>query len=149
VPELRSTEQRKADVLEKLRNEVDLWVASASATGEAYLIPLSFIWHNGQVTVATTATSRTARNLQRAGKARLALGQLRDVIIIEGSLAFFPASAVAADLADAFAMAAGFDPRRSKAEYVYISLTPRRIQAWREENELAGREIMRDGQWLA
>jgi hypothetical protein len=27
-------------------------------------------------------------------------------------------------------------------------VTPRRIQAWREENELAEREIMRDGRWL-
>jgi NADPH-dependent FMN reductase len=28
-------------------------------------------------------------------------------------------------------------------------LRPRRIQAWREENELAGRDLMRDGRWLA
>jgi len=28
-------------------------------------------------------------------------------------------------------------------------LTPRTILAWREENELAGREIMREGRWLA
>jgi hypothetical protein len=26
---------------------------------------------------------------------------------------------------------------------------PRRIQAWREVNELPGRELMRDGHWLA
>jgi hypothetical protein len=148
VPEPRSTEQRIADTQAALRREVDLWVPSASAAGEAYLAPLSFVWHNGQITLATTAASRTARNLQRAGKARLALGQLRDVIIVEGPLTFVPASAVAADLADAFAAAAGFDPRRSDAEYVYISLTPRRMQAWREENELAGREIMRAGRWL-
>ena len=149
MPEPRSTDQRIADTLAKLRSEVDLWIPSASAAGEAYLIPLSFVWYNDQITLATTAASRTARNLPRAGKARLALGQVRDVIIVEGPLTFVPASAVAADLADAFAAAAGFDPRHSDAEYVYISLTPRRMQAWREENELAGREIMRAGQWLA
>ena len=32
--------------------------------------------------------------------------------------------------------------------YAYLRVTPRRIQAWREENELAEREIMRDGHWL-
>jgi len=32
--------------------------------------------------------------------------------------------------------------------YAYLRVTPRRIQAWREENELAEREVMRDGHWL-
>ena len=28
------------------------------------------------------------------------------------------------------------------------AISPRRIQAWREANELPDRELMRDGQWL-
>jgi len=30
-----------------------------------------------------------------------------------------------------------------------IHVTPLRIQAWREENELAGRTIMRSGVWVS
>ena len=32
--------------------------------------------------------------------------------------------------------------------YLYFAIEPRRLQAWREANELAGRQLMRDGQWV-
>ena len=50
--------------------------------------------------------------------------------------------------ADLFAKRPGFDPRELSSPYVYLRVTPRRVQAWREENELDEREIMRDGRWL-
>jgi hypothetical protein len=146
--EPRSTEQRKANVLEQLRDEVDIWVASASATGEAYLLPLSFYWDGTRLTVATSKNSRTARNLQRAGVARMALGPTRDVVILEGTLEFIPVGADD-ELAEAHTKKAGFDARRSQQENVYIRMTPRKIQAWREVNELADRDVMLDGRWLA
>ncbi len=31
---------------------------------------------------------------------------------------------------------------------VYLRLTPQRIQAWREVNELRGRHVMRGGAWV-
>ena len=144
----RSTAQRKADVLARLTTDVDCWVASASATGDAYLIPLSFVWYEEQITMATLVASRTTRQLRRAGRGRIALDGTRDVVLVEGPLTFIATSEVAPGLADAFAKACDFDPRRSPGEYVYITLTPRSIRAWREENELAGRDIMRDGAWL-
>ncbi len=143
----RSKAQRKADVLEKLHDEVDIWVASASATGEAYLVPLSFYWDGARLTVATPKSSRTARNLRRAGVGRMALGSTRDVCILEGTLEFIPTDADN-DLASAHAKAAGFDARRSR-QNVYIRMTPQKIQAWREENELTGRDVMIEGRWLA
>ena len=144
----RSTAQRKADVQEKLGREVDAWVASASETGEAYLIPLSYVWDGARLTVATPTASRTARNLRRAGWARIALGPTRDVVVLEGPVEFIPCGADDA-LADAHAAATGFDARREPQDYVYIRLTPRRIQAWREADELPGRDVMVDGRWLA
>jgi hypothetical protein len=127
--------------------EKDVWVASASAAGEAYLIPLTFYWDGARLTVATPTRSKTAQNLQRAGVARMALSPTRDVVIIEGTLEFI-AAGEDDELADAHTEAAGFDARRSRGEYVYIRMTPRKIQAWREENELGGRDVMVDGQWL-
>ena len=146
-PPARSPAQRKSDTLEKLRSEVDLWVASAGEGGEAYLVPLSYYWDGSALTVATARGSRTARNLIRAGQARVALGPTRDVVVIDGTVEEV-AIGTDVELEDAHAQATGFDPRTLAAEYVYLRITPQRIQAWREENELAGRDLMRHGSWL-
>jgi hypothetical protein len=61
-------------------------VASASADGAPYLVPLSFDWDGEAPLVATP--------------------------------------------------------------YRWFRISPRRIQAWREVNELSDRELMRDGRWL-
>ena len=42
----------------------------------------------------------------------------------------------------------GFDPRALATPYRWFRISPRRIQAWREVNELTDRELMRDGRWL-
>jgi hypothetical protein len=146
-PPARPRSQRRADVLAKLSRDVDLWVASADADGRAYLVPLSFHWDGAALVVATPRASRTARNLVRAGWARVALGPTRDVVIVEGPVEAIP---IGADprLEDAHAAAAGFDPRALREEYVYLRITPHEIQAWREANELPGRRLMRGGEWL-
>jgi Pyridoxamine 5'-phosphate oxidase len=143
----RSREQRRRDTVEKLGNDVDLWVASADETGNAYLVPLSFYWDGATITIATPRVSRTARNLVRAGWARVALGPTRDVVIVEGPVEAIPIGTDAA-LEEAHADAAGFDPRTLADEYVYLRITPDSIQAWREANELEGRHLMRRGTWL-
>jgi hypothetical protein len=145
--EPRSGQERRGDVLAMLEREVDAWVASASADGEAMLVPLSYHWDGGRLTFATPLTSATARNLLRAGKARVAIGGTRDVVLIDGTLDALPIGAEP-ELEEAHAQATGFDPRSLTRTYVYLRLTPRRIQAWREENELADRLLMRDGAWL-
>jgi len=143
----RSRTQRIADVHARLASDVDLWVASASADGDAYLIPLSFLWDGAALTIATPAASRTARDLVRSGRARVALGPTRDVVMIDGTVESL-ALGTDPELEEAHAAATGFDPRTLDG-YVYLCITPTRIQAWREENELDGRELMRDGDWLA
>jgi hypothetical protein len=147
APPPRSRAQRRADTLVKLEAEVDLWVASADEGGVAYLVPLSFHWDGSAVTLATATGSRTGRNLLRAGWARVALGPTRDVAIIEGPLEAIPVGADP-ELEAAYARAAGWDPSAEAGEHVYLRLTPQSIQAWRESNELTGRRLMRDGEWL-
>jgi hypothetical protein len=62
----------------------------------------------------------------------------------------FPPAARAEDDPDLAALhvQAGFDTRESGTSWIFARMTPLRIQAWREENELEGRDVMRDGAWL-
>ncbi len=143
----RTAAQRRADTLVALGKHRDVWVASASADGDAYMIPLSFLWDGERMILATPEASRTARNLSRAGSARVALPSADDVVIIDGEVDIVPVDE-SATFGDAFAAAAGFDPRAESNVYVYICITPSRIQAWRDVAELAGRTIMREGQWV-
>jgi hypothetical protein len=49
---------------------------------------------------------------------------------------------------DRFAARTRFDPRAEVAPYRWHRISPRRIQAWREGNEMPGRDLMRDGRWF-
>lgn len=146
---IRTAAQRKADLLESLRQEVDAWVSSASADGDAYLIPLSYIWDGSRLIFSTLETSITTRNLRRAGRARVALPSARDVVLIDGLVSFL-ASEASADSPDAeeFASRLNWDPRNEPDPYVFFFVTPQRIQAWRDVAELTGRVVMKNGVWL-
>ena len=143
---VRSTEERRADTLAALAGGVDVWVASADAEGQVHLIPLSYSWDGERVTLATLERSVTARNLRRAGLGRVALPSTEDVVIIEGPIEFVSLDADPA-LADAYAVQAKWDPRKEPEPYVFIRLRPTKMQAWRNVEELTGREIMQDGAW--
>jgi predicted pyridoxine 5'-phosphate oxidase superfamily flavin-nucleotide-binding protein len=143
----RSPLQRKRDTLARLENDVDAWVASADRDGTPYLVPLSFVWDGATLTMATPESSPTGRNLRESGRVRLALGPTRDVVLIEGTAEAYARETVPAAMADAFA-AKLWDARLEPTRYAYFQITPLRIQAWREENELVGRDLMRDGGWL-
>ncbi|WP_320671948.1 pyridoxamine 5'-phosphate oxidase family protein [Patulibacter defluvii] len=145
----RSRAQRRRDSERRLADDVDLWLASASADGQPYLVPLSFDWDGETLLLATPADSPTGRNLAAAGRARLGLGPTRDVTMIDGDVETLPLDALPAARGDRFAARTGFDPRTLATPYRWFRVTPRRIQAWREVNELADRELLRDGRWLA
>jgi hypothetical protein len=148
-PPARPAKQRKRDTLARLERDVDAWVASADpATGTPYLIPLSFLWDGETVLIATPAASPTSRNLQATGRVRLGVGLTRDVVLVEGTVETVPAAELPDGVGDAFAAKTGFDPRRLRDPYLYFRIRPRRIQAWREVNELEGRELLRGGRWL-
>ena len=138
--------QRRRDTEHRLAHDVDLWVASASADGAPYLVPLSFDWDGEALLAATPADSPTGRNLAAGRVARLALGHTRDVTMIDGEVEVL--DALPPRRAGLFAERTGFDPRASATPYRWFRIVPRRVQAWREENELTGRELMRDGRWL-
>lgn len=144
----RSPSRRKLDTLGRLEHDVDCWVSTADpATGTPYLVPLSFHWYEGRLLIATPFDSPTARNLQSTGKARIALGPTRDVVLIEATLdAVLPTVDIPSAIGDAYAERTGWDPRRSPG-YAFFWIRPDKLQAWREVDELSGRDLMRDGRW--
>src|SRR5262245_48877386 len=85
--EPRSRLQRRRDTEHRLGHDVDLWVASASEDGAPYLVPLSFDWDGETLLLSTPAGSPTGgRNLAATRTARLGLGDVRDVTMIDGDV---------------------------------------------------------------
>lgn len=126
---------------------IDVWVSSASAAGEPHLVPLSLAWVDDRAVIAVPTGSVTARNVTMSGRARLGVGPTRDVVMIDAVLdrAVPVGSEVA--LGDAYAAQADWDPREADG-YVFLVLRPMRLQAWREADEIAGRTLMRHGDWV-
>lgn len=143
----RGLDERLRDTRSRLENDVDLWVATSGSPGGVHLIPLSYLWDGTAFIISTPRASVTGRNLLADGRVRLSLGPTRDVVVVEGT-AEPVATAGLGGTGDAFAARTGFDPRGLAEPYQYFRIVPRRIQAWREANELAGRDLMRDGRWL-
>ncbi|WP_426593566.1 nitroreductase/quinone reductase family protein [Cellulomonas sp. McL0617] len=144
----RDSETRRQDALYRLGHDVDAWVATTDAdSGAPRLTPLSFLWHDDAMLFATTTGSPTGRNLAANPSVQVGLGLTRDVVLVQGTVDVTPADSLDRELGDAFAGKAGFDPRRQAGLYSYFRLTPHSIQVWREEDELAGRWLMRDGAW--
>jgi hypothetical protein len=146
-PAPRPLARRIEDTRRRLTEDVDCWVASASSSAP-YLIPLSFFWDGTDLFVATLAASATSRNLLATGKARVGVGPTRDVVLIEATVRAMNDDEIVPEFADAFAVNAGFDPRLEANQYIYFRITPQRIQAWREADELPGRDLMRNGVWI-
>ncbi len=144
----RAREQRRRDTEHRLAHDIDCWVATASTDGVPHLVPLSFDWDGVALLVATLAVSPTGRNLADTGVARVGLGDTRDVSMLDCDVEVVELDAVADADADGFVARTGFDPRSETASYRWFRLRPRRIQAWREADELRGRELMRAGSWL-
>lgn len=149
MEEPRSTGQRRADALEKLiSRHADAWVATASSQA-AHLVPLSFAWNGSHLVLATEEKSATTQNLRSTRRARVALGTTRDVVMIEAALdSIVDVADHENTIAETYANQADWDPRTSGSGLVFLLLRPQRVQVWREANEIAGRTVMRNGEWI-
>jgi Pyridoxamine 5'-phosphate oxidase len=148
-PPPRAKRQRKQDALHRLEHDVDAWVATADqASGTPYLVPLSFLWDGDSLLIAVPQASPTSRNLRATGRVRVGIGPTRDVVLIEGTVHALATGELPDEVGDAFAAKTGFDPRQLTSAWLYFRIRPQRLQAWREVNEIEGRELMRGGRWL-
>ncbi|MGI9016800.1 MAG: pyridoxamine 5'-phosphate oxidase family protein [Euzebya sp.] len=145
APGPRPRATRIADTLTRLTTDHDCWLATAGTEG-AWLVPLSFIWHDQRIVMATGSRSRVVSDVALRSRVRLAVGPTRDVVILDGTATTMPVSDIEDEVVQEFARKLSTDPREWAGTLVVV--TPTRIQAWREENELEGREIMSAGVWL-
>jgi hypothetical protein len=143
----RSLEQRKRDTLYRLAHDKDLWAASGNLEGRPYLVPLSFWWNGEYLFIATAKKNATARNMIETRRVRVALGNTRDVVLIDASAKPLQHEELPVEYGDAYVTKCGWDPRKSKL-YRFFRLEPQRIEVWREWNEHADRGLMSNGQWL-
>ena len=116
----RSRARRCRNSEHRLTHDIDVWVASASMDGAPYLVPLSFDWDGEALLVGTPTDSPTGRNRPPPGSFGWARPRPHT----------------------------GFDPRALATPYRWYRISPRRIQAWRQVNEMPERELMRDGRWF-
>ncbi|HEY7937624.1 MAG TPA: pyridoxamine 5'-phosphate oxidase family protein [Candidatus Limnocylindrales bacterium] len=147
---MRPIQQRKADVLATFERNADLWIATASSSGRPHLVAVSAWWHDPDFLIATVGSSRTARNLDATGVARLGLGTPDDVIVIDARLTeSLPVGSADATLHAGFEAAVGWSPTGEPGSWRFFRLMPARIQAYRGYAELDGRDVFADGRWLA
>jgi len=146
---MRDTATRKADALEMLEKQGDIWLSSADRYGKPHLIVVSAWWDGRDVVIATTEESRTAANLAPGTEARLAAGTPADVVMLDAEVIESVPAGEADQVAAGFAGAVGWDPREVGEGWVFFRLRPSRIHAYRGYDEVKGRDVMRGSTWLA
>lgn len=142
----RSTAERREHALAQLAGQHEIWLATGSEEGP-HLIPVCYVWDGRRLTMATFEQSPTVANVRATGKARVAIGHHDDVTMIDGTVELIPVVEIETGIADAFAKVS-HDPRVMPG-FVYLRLTPSRVQVWNGFDEFAGRTVMRDGTWAA
>jgi hypothetical protein len=148
MAELRSTAQRKADVLATLESQGHAWLATASGD-VPHVIVTQAVWDGEVLIVATRGSSRTARNLNQGRVGRLAFGSADDAILVDVELKQSMPAGEAGPAGATFERAAGWNPAEQGTDWWLFELRPTRIQAYRGYGEIEGRDVMKAGHWLA
>jgi general stress protein 26 len=143
----RSLSERREAAIEHLRSHSNLWLATASDGRGPHLIPASYWWDGSRLTTATFEDSRTLTNMRAQPRVRASIGTTADVLMIDATAVIVAVADVDTAAAEGYARASGNDPR-SVPGFVYVRLTPRRMQVWRSAAEFTGRTVMRGGAWL-
>lgn len=144
---LRTVEERKRDVMAVLDGQGQMWLASASE-GRAHVIGVSAWWDGTDLVLATVGGSLTARNLREARTGTLVAGTPDDAVVIDVAMIESMPARDADEVATGFSSAMGWDPRDVGEGWEFFRLRPSRIQAFRGYDEIEGRDVMKQGQWL-
>lgn len=112
-PPPRNRASRIEDTLRRLEQDIDAWVATSSPEGgPPGLVPLSFHWDGTDLLMATLSRSPAGRNLRATRLSRVALGGLRDVVMIDATVRELPMEQVSDERWSAFERRVKWDPRQ-------------------------------------
>lgn len=145
---LRTGEERKRDVMAVLEGQGQMWLAT-SRDGRPHVIGVSAWWDGTDLVIATVGTSLTARNLRDAKTGTLIAGSPDDAVVIDAQLVESMPAQDADEVATGFSSVMGWDPRDVGEGWDFFRLRPARVQAFRGYDEIEGRDVMRQGRWLA
>jgi hypothetical protein len=145
---MRSASQRKADVLRRLEQDANVWIATSSADGHPHLVPLSLAWDGGRILVATASVTPTARNAAATGVCKASLDSADDVVLIDAVVDVVDFAGVDPETAGRYVERVGWNPGDEPGEWSFLIVEPRTVRAWCGVEEISGRTIMRHGQWI-
>ncbi|HEY2004042.1 MAG TPA: pyridoxamine 5'-phosphate oxidase family protein [Candidatus Saccharimonadia bacterium] len=145
---MRTLKVRQDHAHYQLQTQRDVWVATADHRGRPHLVPFSLDWDGTRVVAATPSASITVRNIKASELARLAVGDTRDVLLLDVQVKLVPVTEADPQVSEHFNARNQWDPRTATGDWVYLVMTPVSVQAWQSEEELEGRMLMRDGHWL-
>lgn len=144
---MRDAKTRKADVMAALEKQGQYWLATADG-GRPHAIGVSAWWDQRDLVVTTLGTSRTARNMEAGRSVVLAHGDPSDAVVVQAEVVEIIPAAAAGEVARGFKAAMGWEPGETSG-WTFFRLRPTRIQAFRGYDEIEGRDVMKDGRWLA
>jgi len=131
-----------------LEKQGQVWLATAEVGGRPHVIAVSAWWDGTDLVVATSGSSKTARNIAMNPLVTLAGGDPADAIVIQAQMLDSSPAEESAELATGFSRAMGWDPREMDG-WMFFRLRPTRIQAFRGYEEIEGRDVMIRSRWLA
>jgi hypothetical protein len=110
------------------------WIASSNTMGRAHVVAVLGIWHDDRLYWSMAPTTRTARNIQRRGRALAHLADPRHVAIVEGTATLLSPTSSVRPVAVAYRRRFGlrFDPG-NRAMRCY-ALSPRVVRTWRSSD---------------
>jgi hypothetical protein len=145
---VRDAATRKADTLQALEKQKDVWLATADPAGRPHLIAASAWWDGTDLVIATRAGTKTARNLAMNPSAKIARGAPSDAILVDAHMIETGEVEGLPEMCAGFASAVGWDPREEGGGWMFFRLRPSRIQAYRGYEEVEGRDVMLRSRWV-
>lgn len=139
---MRRNLERWRAIEARLGRESNIWLSTVRHDGRPHLVPLWFIWLEGQLYFATGSETQKFTNLRANQNVALALPDAGSVIIIEGE-AHVAGRTIIESLADHFFHKYEWDFRYDdSADWRLIEVTPKKILAWGDGYDDEGMRIL-------
>lgn len=126
----RRNPERWRAIEARLSRESTIWLATVRADGRPHLVPLWFVWLDGQLFICTGSNTQKFANMYSNQNVSLALPDTNSVVMVEGE-AHTASQEEIETLAEHFYHKYEWDFRYDdSADWRLITITPFKILAW-------------------